>query len=259
MLIDMTILRWGEMAGPEIEALDRARLVAVLPLGAVEAHGPHLPLITDGVIAEAMVEAAGDQVDANWTLVQLPTFHYSAAPFAAEFQGTVSMRPETVTQVIVDIGRSLAAQGVRCLALANAHLDPAHLASVNAAVQELQETTELVVVFPNLTRKPWALRLTDEFKSGACHAGQFEGSIVLAARPEWVREAERRALPENPVSISDAIRAGKMTFAEAGAPKAYFGDPAGATSEEGFETIRQLGRILAEAIEAGLGGETEGA
>ena len=70
----------------------------------------------------------------------------------------------------------------------------------------------MTVAFPNLAAKPWALRLSDEFKSGACHAGQFETSIVMAERPELVRDAIRETLPPNPASISRAIREGKRDF-----------------------------------------------
>ncbi|MGA0870338.1 MAG: creatininase family protein, partial [Planctomycetota bacterium] len=104
------------------------------------------------------------------------------------------------------------------------------------------------LIYPDLTRRPWAQRLTDEFKSGACHAGQFEGSIVLAERPDLVRDAIRAELPPNPVSLSVAIRDGKQSFEEAGGDRAYFGIPAAATAAEGERTITELGMILAEAV-----------
>jgi creatinine amidohydrolase len=90
--------------------------------------------------------------------------------------------------------------------------------------------------------------LTDEFKSGACHAGRFEGSIVLAERPELVRDDVRRRLTAVTASLSSAIGEGKRTFEEAGGPRAYFGDPAAATADEGRTTIATLGAILADAV-----------
>ncbi len=74
------------------------------------------------------------------------------------------------------------------------------------------------------------------------------GSLVLAARPDLVRDEVRRALPPNPASLSDAIRAGRSSFEEAGGPQAYFGDPAAATADEGKETLKILGQILADAV-----------
>ena len=106
------------------------------------------------------------------------------------------------------------------------------------------------MAFPNIATKPWALRLSDEFKSGACHAGQFETSIVLAERPDLVRESSRAALAPNPTSLSRAIRDGKRTFEEAGGARAYFGYPASASAEEGRATIEVLGAILDEAVQA---------
>jgi creatinine amidohydrolase len=117
----------------------------------------------------------------------------------------------------------------------------------------IRRDLRLVVAFPNLAAKPWALRLSDEFKSGACHAGQFETSILLAERPELVREATRAVLPPNPASLSRAIRDGKQSFEEAGGDRAYFGFPAQATAEEGWATIEVLGVILDEAVQAELG------
>src|SRR5437773_1385931 len=168
--------------------------------------------------------------------------------FGAAFHGTLSISGITVTAVIVDLARSLSQQGFRLLAIANAHLDPEHLTALNEAVKLARADRLLPVVFPDLTQKPWALRLGDEFKSGACHAGQFESSIVLSERPAAVREAVRGTLPPNPPSLSDAIRAGKRTFEEAGGPRAYFGDPAAATAGEGSRLVDALGAILEEAV-----------
>ena len=245
----MPLHRLAELTWTEVAALRRERLVAVLPVGAVEAHGPHLPLSTDRIIAHAMAEAGARRLaEGGWEVLLLPPLDYTAAPFAAAFPGTVSVRPETVTALLVDLSRAVATWGVRVLALANAHLDPAHLGALHAAVAAIRSEGTLPVAFPDLTKKPWAMRLTEEFRSGACHAGRYEGSIVLAARQELVREEVRRSLAPNPRSLSRAIREGRRSFAEAGGPQAYFGWPAEATAEEGRKTIETLGAILAEAV-----------
>ncbi len=231
--------------------------VAILPVGAVEAHGPHLPLETDVIIAQAMARSGAVRLVARGSRVTvLPPLMYTAAAFAQDFAGTLSLRPGTVTATVLDIAGSLTRHGFELLAIANAHLDPGHLASVEAAVSLIRRDLGLAVAFPNLAAKPWALRLTDEFRSGACHAGQFETSIVLAERPELVREATRTALPANPASLSRAIRDGKQSFEQAGGPRAYFGFPAQATVEEGRATIELLGGILDEAVQAELGART---
>ena len=73
--------------------------------------------------------------------------------------------------------------------------------------------------------------MTDEFRSGAAHAGQYEGSIVMARASHLVREEIRRELEPNPASLSVAIGEAKRNFEQAGGPRAYFGYPARATVE----------------------------
>jgi creatinine amidohydrolase len=233
------------------------RSAAILPVGAIEAHGPHLPLETDVIIAEAMARSGGARLAARgMSVVVLPPLTYTAAAFAQGFAGTLSLRPGTVTATVLDIAGNLTRHGFGVLAIANAHLDPGHLGSLDAAVNAIRRELGLAVACPNLAAKPWALRLGDEFKSGACHAGQFETSIVLAERPELVREDARAALPANPASLSRAIRDGKQSFEEAGGARAYFGFPAQATAEEGRATIEVLGEILDEAVQAELDART---
>jgi creatinine amidohydrolase len=227
--------------------------VAILPVGAIEAHGPHLPLETDVIIAQAMARAGAVRLaDRGLRPLVLPPLSYTSAAFAQRFAGTLSLRTETVVATIVDIAGGLAWHGYGSLAIANAHLDPDHLASIEAAVNQIRRGVGLVVAFPNLAVKPWALRLSDEFRSGACHAGRFETSIVLAERPDLVRASTMAALPPNPASLSRAIREGKLDFEEAGGPRAYFGYPAQATVEEGRSTVATLGAILEEAVQAEL-------
>jgi creatinine amidohydrolase len=241
------------MTWEEVRRLDRSRSVAILPVGAVEAHGPHLPLNTDVVIAGAMASAGAKRLAARGhSPVILPALVYTAAGFAAGFPGTVSVEPETVSRLIVDIARALGRQGFTLLAIANAHLDPVHLAALERAGAQIREASLLRFAFPNLARRPWAPRLTEEFRTGACHAGQFETSILLASAPDLVRREISAVLAPNPASLSHAIEAGMHTFEEAGGPRAYFGDPAAATREEGEQTIETLGAILEEAVMAEL-------
>ena len=245
----MPVHELAQLTWEEVRDLDRGQAVVVLPVGAIEAHGPHLPLDTDVVIATAMAHAGAQKLAARGHVVLiLPALAYTAASFGADFQGTLSISGITVTAVIVDLARRLSEQGFRLLALANAHLDPEHLTALNEAVKLARADRLLPIVFPDLTRRPWGSRLGDEFKSGACHAGQFESSIVMREQPESVRDVVRRSLEPNPRSLSEAIKAGKRTFAEAGGPRAYFGDPRAASTEEGSRLVEALGSILEEAV-----------
>ena len=295
----MPVHHLADMTWEEVRDIDRARAVAILPVGAVEAHGPHLPLGTDVLIAEAAARACAERLGARGhTVLVLPPLWYGAAPFARDFPGTVHVDGAAVSALVSDVACSLAGYGVRVLALANAHLDPAHLRALREAAErtsgpaegaaaragEAAEPADAVVeradaadaaaeaaepadaaaerpdaaaepadraarvVFVDLTRRAAADRLTEEFRTGACHAGRFEGSVILAERPDLYRAEVAAALQPNPASLSVAIREGKRTFEEAGGPRAYFGWPAEASADEGRRTVQVLGDLLAEAV-----------
>ena len=247
----MPVHELAQLTWEEVRDLDREHTLVVLPVGAIEAHGPHLPLDTDVVIATAMARAGARKLaDRDRAVLILPALAYTAASFGAAFHGTLSISAITVTALIVDLARSLSDQRFRLLALANVHLDPEHLTALNEAVKLARADRLLPIVFPDLTRKPWGTRLGEEFQSGACHAGQFETSIVLHERADAVRDEVRQSLAPNPQSLSKAIKAGKRTFDAAGGPRAYFGDPAAATADEGARLIEALGSILEDAVSA---------
>jgi creatinine amidohydrolase len=233
----------------DVRALPADRTVAVLPTGALEAHGPHLPLGTDIVIAEAMARAGAERLAARGLeVLVLPALPVAPAPFAASFAGTIHTPPEATTMMVAGVARSLAEHGIRVTAIANAHHDPAHVDALRAAVARLANDPRTRLVFPDLTRRRWAERLTEEFRSGACHAGRYEGSIVLAERPDRVKTAVMRRLAPNPRSLVQAIGAGHATFVDAGGPEAFFGFPAEASAEEGRAIVDVLGAILDEAV-----------
>jgi creatinine amidohydrolase len=252
----MAILELAELTWEDVRDLNRARTVVVLPVGAIEAHGPHLPLGTDNVIAAAMARSGVSQLAPHdFAGVLLPTLPYTAAPFGAAFAGTLSVSPAACTALIADLAVEVTRHGFAALVIANAHLDPTHLRALAEAQELAAARGARPVICPDLTRRPWAVRLTEEFQSGACHAGRYEGSVVLAERPELVRATVQRALPPVPASLADAIRSGATTFEQAGGPRAYFGWPADATAAEGTATIDTLGGILADAVLAVLAPE----
>jgi creatinine amidohydrolase len=247
----MPIRTLGDMTWEEVRDLDRGAAVVLLPVGAMEAHGPHLPLSTDVIIAQAMARRCGEILDAEGgTVVLLPPLWATHAGFAAAFPGTVSVAPSTVTTLIRETVASLAGQGFGVLGVANAHLDPGHLASLRAVADD--PPGGMSVAFVDLTRRAVAERLTPEFRTGACHAGRFEGSVVRAEAPELFRGDVAASLPPNPASLSAAIREGHASFAEAGGDRAYFGWPAEATAAEGLSTVDTLGALLAEAVRSAL-------
>jgi creatinine amidohydrolase len=235
-------------------ALDGGKpVVAILPCGATEAHGPHLPLNTDNIISEGMAAYALPTLeDAGIPACILPTVAYTPADYAGGFPGTISVRPETARALMLDIARSLKAQGFACLAIANSHFDPANVQMLREVSDEIR-ALGLPVAYPDFTRRKLAQTLTEEFQSGACHAGQYETSLVMASRPELVDEAERQSAPDNPVSLIDGFQKGAKDFHECGGPQAYFGYPQRATQEEGVQSYEALAKALVAETLAALG------
>jgi creatinine amidohydrolase len=106
--------------------------------------------------------------------------------------------------------------------------------------------------------KRWARTLSDEFRSGACHAGCYETSIVMATRPELVKEDVRTTLPEVPISLSDKLKAGVTDFTGMGLARAYSGSPADATLGHGDEQLDLLALMITTEIFEALASEPEG-
>lgn len=242
-------LDFADLSTPGAARAREADAVLVWPIGAVEAHGPHLPLGTDILLGAEMARRAILRLRADGTpAYRLPSLPYSVAGYAASFAGTIGLTPATAAATVADVLVSLAQGGFRRLSLATAHLDPGHLGALHEAVARAKAEAGVEVAFPDITRRRLAERLGEEFGSGACHAGRFESSMVLAIAPGLVDEVRRRGLPPLPVSLSEGIRAGKRTFEELGGLDAYFGDPAAATAAEGEHLLDELATILVEAI-----------
>lgn len=237
----------AEMTYEEAQDAAAAGAVALLPAGATEAHGPHLPLSTDVIISrEAAVRAARLLRGEGREAVVLPALAYAVTEFAADFGGTISLPIETATALARDVILGAVRAGFAGVVVCNAHLEPGNLRALEDAVREARERGAKAT-FPDVTKKPHALALGDEFKSGACHAGSYETSLVLAAQPFLARTDLAEALEPNPTSLSRAIKDGKQSFLEAGGPMAYFGDPASASASEGEERYRALAEIFAGA------------
>lgn len=224
--------------------------VAFLPAGATEAHGPHLPLDTDVLISEAAALRAAETLQREGVgALVLPALPYGVTDFAAGFAGTVSVPFEVVRDLARAVVEGALRTGFSAVVVLSAHFEPANLRALREGV-DAAVANGARAVFVDVTRRPHPARLGDEFQSGACHAGRYETSLVMAAAPFLVQDERAYDLPPNPVSLSDAIRAGQQTFLEAGGPDAYFGAPAEATPAEGETLLNSLANIYVEAARA---------
>lgn len=246
----MTSLRFAELATTDVEILLRSsHPVALLPVGSTEPHGPHLPLLTDALLSEHVcLRAAVDLRAAGVTAVVCPTLPYGVTHYAAEFAGAISLSPETTRAVLRELCAAYRAAGFARVVVVNNHLEPEHIEALAAAVAAVPGA-----LFPNQLTKRWGRTLSEEFRRGECHAGSYETSLVLAARPDLVREDVRATLAEVPISLSRAIREGKTTFKAMGSERGYFGAPALGTAAEGDDLYVRLALMIVTEVRESLG------
>lgn len=192
--------------------------------------------------------AARLQDDPEVRPLVLPPLPYGVTRYAGAFPGAVSLSEETLVALLVDLCTDLLRQGFRHLVVVNNHFEPEHLRAIHRALDTVEARTGRAVGYLDLTRRERAVRLPEEFRSGACHAGRYETSLVLAERPEWVHGERMRALPPIPISLVEAIQRGLRDFRAMGLEQAYCGAPAEATREEGEATFEILTDMLVGVI-----------
>lgn len=180
-------------SSPEIARVAARAGVALVPIGATEQHGAHLPVTTDTAIAEAFAAAAaarvGDEV-ATWVLPALP---FGFSPEHAGRPGTIGLSAETLLAIADDIGRGVAASGIRRLLFVNGHGGNPEL--LHVACRQLRERRGLAafaVHVPGLALPP---ELGEGVTTGDldAHAGHYETSVLLALDPRAVRMDAARA------------------------------------------------------------------
>src|SRR6476620_8152357 len=189
----------AELSGPATARVLGPESVLVVPTGAMEHHGPHLPLITDALIAESVATAAIEQAAADCLDVwQLPTLTYTKSDEHSWASGTVWVSASTLMATLVDIGRSVAATPARRLVFLNGHGGNTALLAV--ALREIRRLHGLLTF-----SMPSGLQVAgsggpdepDEHGLGI-HAGYGETSLVMHLRPDLVDMTQaRRAVPEH--------------------------------------------------------------
>src|SRR6185295_11887427 len=134
---------WSQLSTRDFGALDPATTVAVLPLGATEQHGPHLPLNVDSTLADGIVAAALPLLSADLPVLFLPTQQIGLSPEHARFPGTLTLSSETLIRLWSEIGAGVARAGLRKLVLFNAH--GGHVGAMDIVARELRAAHGLIV------------------------------------------------------------------------------------------------------------------
>ena len=217
-------------AWPEIDA---ARgLIALLPVGALEQHGPHLPLDTDTVLATGVARRIADRVG-GWLL---PAIGYGEAWSAEAWAGTISLSAQTLQRSIEDVARGLKRIGVAGLVTVNGHFgNRAPIAAASYPLPVLQ------LDYPGIEAAAAEFCVSKPAGPGFYHADEVETSMMLALAPEGVRM--ERAVAEYPVFPAD-LGTRPMQLRDFNS-SGVFGDPRPATAATGEKII---GRIVAESV-----------
>lgn len=219
-------MRLDEQTWPDVAL---ARPVLCVPIGSCEQHGPHLPLGTDRIIAEALAdELAARSPD----VVVAPSLTVTASGEHAGFAGTLSIGTAATCTTIIELVRS--ADWAAGVVLVNGH--GGNRSAVERAVATLgDEGRDVAAWWPSLA-------------TGDAHAGRAETSLLLALRPDLVHLERATAGITTPLhELLDQLRSGGVMSVS---PNGVLGDPTGATAEHGRALLRELADDLTRAVAA---------
>ena len=248
-MVDQEI-RWKKLTRDRIAELVEHDPVLLLPIGAIEQHGPHLPVDTDANSVSTVAERAAGALGPESCLV-LPTIHWGLSPYWLPFAGTISLRPETILALMRDIGASVAQHGFRRMIILNGHGGNAGIIAVAAT-----QMAELGIRAMSISY--WSLlgdalhRLTPRDYGHIGHAGQTETSIQLHLQPEHVDPGW--------ASITDWADLGRLAeglatpgaysppLPKVEAPNGIYGDVTAASDQLGAAIVKMAADQLTELI-----------
>jgi creatinine amidohydrolase len=250
-----------------LQAEGRAdQVVAVLPVAAVEQHGPHLPVSVDATLVDGIIDAALAHLPPELPVLFLPTQVVGKSNEHIRFPGTLTLSAETLMRVWTEIGESVARAGVRRLVLFNSH--GGQVSAMDIVARELRTRCDMLVFSVNWWTLPLGEAVTGQFSAHehrfGIHAGDIETSMMLALRPQRVDMAQARDF-----SSTSQERAARFPILGNGHsaklgwhmqdynPLGAAGNAAAATEAKGRLVVdaaaRQLALLLAEVAEVPLG------
>jgi creatinine amidohydrolase len=248
-------MRWEELSVPEIDALDRANTVLILPVGSVEQHGRHLPLGTDTLLAHNLAVAAAAQLPGRVAVLPPPWYGFSGHHM--RFAGTVTLQPETMLALMEDVAGSVVGHGFRYLLILNGHGGNNGLIDVAASKlghRHYGAARIAALTYFQLARDAIAA-LRESPAGGMGHACEFETAMMQHIRPELVameRAATTYPDPGSSYLTTDLLGSSRArTYHDFGdlSEAGVLGDPSLASAEKGAAFHRAVVEELIRFIE----------
>lgn len=242
-------LTWTEIH----QMSDRENVVILQPVGAIEQHGPHLPLIVDAAISMAVLGKALEQVEPDIPVYVLPPLYYGKSNEHWHFPGTITLSAQTLIATLMEVGQSIYRAGFRKFALVNGHGGQPQIMEMVA--RDLHQQHESFAVFPlfvwNVPNVAAELLTGEELELGI-HAGDAETSLLLSILPEQVRmSAAVKEYPHGLPKDSLLSMEGKLPFAWTTldlSRSGVLGDPTSATQQKGDRILASLAHSWAQVI-----------
>src|SRR5574337_1157512 len=255
----------AEMTWPEVEAAIARGAVGLWAIGVIEQHGPHLPTGTDVYIPGARLRAVNARLaDAGIASLIVPPFYWGVNAVSSSFPASIKVRAEVMVELLVDVMKSLAGDGMTQLFLVSGHNDRAHNEAIVAAVRKGARESALAPCFVCdaaiadrlglVADDPEVLRFASPPDATAgpgldIHAGGWETSVMLGCNPELVRSNALADLAPTELG-ADALAAWRQggEVARRITPRGYFGAPATASAARGMGIIDGEARAIAQAL-----------
>ena len=252
---------WADLKSPDFARMDLTRCIAVLPVAAIEQHGPHLPLNVDTTLVEGVITSTLPHLPATLPVLFLPTQAIGFSPEHTAFAGTLTLRAETIIALWTELAESVARAGVKKLVLLNAHGGQAGLLDVVA--RDLRARLGMLVYSVNWFNLPLHtaagasvndLFTAQEHRFGI-HAGEIETSMMLALKPEQVDMTRAQHFHSTSqdraekFSILGDGRSAKLAWQmQDYNPQGAVGNAAAATADKGRAVLGAAGRSLAQLL-----------
>ncbi|NOU65786.1 creatininase family protein [Paenibacillus sp. LMG 31461] len=238
------------LSSREIAELPKEKALVILSIGAVEQHGPHLPVMTDALIGEALLTRTMEKLNADLPIWLLPPLAYGKSNEHTGFAGTISLSSSTLQHVILDIAHSLRLSGFHKLLLLNSHGGNVDL--LNLVSREIRIATGMTVfyIMPHQLDSFEDI-LAEEEREFGIHGGDYETSLLKAIKPHWVSDAY--AVKEIPdmQKYRYLTLEGKVRFAWKTADisaSGVMGDATSATADKGTLFMERITDQLAQAL-----------